>query len=81
MTTAPPGERAAEALAEVCGWVLDHAPTSLVPDAGGFRPQVNVVVRLEDLENRARAAVLDFGGVSHRRGCGCCAATPRWCRS
>ena len=57
------GERAAEALAEVCGWVLDHAPTSVVPDTGGFRPQVNVVVRLEDLENRARAAILDFGGV------------------
>ena len=62
------GERAAEALAEVCGWVLDHAPTSLVPDTGGFRPQVNVVVRLEDLENRARAAVLDFGGVISPEG-------------
>ena len=58
------GERTAEALAEVCGWVLDHAPTSLVPDAGGRRPQVNVLVRLEDLENRARAAVLDFGGIA-----------------
>ena len=61
-------ERAAEALAEVCGFVLDHAPTSLVPEAGGFRPQVNVVVRLEDLENRARAAVLDFGGVVSPEG-------------
>ena len=68
MTTAPPGERAAEALAEVCGWVLDHAPTRVVPDTGGFRPQVNVVVRLEDLENRARAAVLDFGGVVSPEG-------------
>jgi len=57
------GERTAEALAEVCGWVLDHAPTSVVPDAGGRRPHITVLVRLEDLENRARAAVLDFGGV------------------
>jgi 5-methylcytosine-specific restriction protein A len=56
-------ERTAEALAEVCGYVLDHGPTSVVPDAGGHRPHVNVLVRLEDLENRARAAVLDFGGV------------------
>jgi Domain of unknown function (DUF222) len=28
-------ERTAEALAEVCGYVLDHAPTSVVPDTGG----------------------------------------------
>ena len=55
----------AEALAEVCGWVLGHAPTGLVPDAGGRRPHVNVLVRLEDLENRARAAVLDFGGIAN----------------
>ena len=57
-------QRTAEALAEVCGYVLDHGPTSLVPEAGGRRPHVNVLIRLEDLENRARAAVLDFGGVA-----------------
>ena len=56
------GERQAEALADVCGYVLDHAPSSTVPQAGGHRPHVNVLVRLEDLENRARAACLDFGG-------------------
>jgi 5-methylcytosine-specific restriction protein A len=31
-------ERQAEALAEVCGYVLDHGE---VPDAGGHRPHVN----------------------------------------
>ena len=53
------GERQAEALADVCGYVLDHGD---VPECGGHRPHVNVLVRLEDLENRARAACLDFGG-------------------
>jgi 5-methylcytosine-specific restriction protein A len=58
------GERQAEALADVCGYVLDHAPSSTVPECGGHRPHVTVLVRLEDLENRARAACLDFGGVA-----------------
>ena len=53
------GERQAEALAEVCGYVLDHGD---VPECGGQRPHVNVLIGLEDLENRARAACLDFGG-------------------
>jgi len=57
------GERQAEALADVCGYVLDHAPSSVVPECGGHRPHVNVLVRLEDLENRARAAALDFGST------------------
>ena len=61
-TTAAPAERQAEALADVCGYVLDHAPSSVLPDAGGHRPHVNVLIRLEDLENRARAGCLDFGG-------------------
>jgi hypothetical protein len=53
------GQRQAEALADACGYVLDHGE---VPECGGPRPQVNVLIRLEDLENRARAAALDFGG-------------------
>jgi hypothetical protein len=53
------GERQAEALAEVCGYVLDHGE---VPECGGHRPHVTVLVRLDDLENRARAGCLDFGG-------------------
>ena len=42
--------------------MLDHAPSSVLPDAGGHRPHLNVLIRLEDLENRARAGCLDFGG-------------------
>jgi 5-methylcytosine-specific restriction protein A len=56
-------QRQAEALAEVCGYVLDHASSDIVPDRGGQRPHLNVTVRLQDLENRARAACLDFGGT------------------
>ncbi|MGH3567694.1 MAG: DUF222 domain-containing protein [Pseudonocardia sp.] len=52
-------ERQAEALAEVCGYVLDHGD---IPECGGRRPHLNVLIRLEDLENRARCAMLDFGG-------------------
>ena len=55
----PLGQRQAEALADACGHVLDHGP---LPAAGGERPHLTVVVRLEDLENRARAACLDLGG-------------------
>jgi 5-methylcytosine-specific restriction protein A len=53
------GERQAEALADVCGYVLDHAE---VPARGGERPHLSVVVRLEDLENRARGGCLELGG-------------------
>ena len=59
----PAAQRQAEALADVCGYVLDHAPSPVLPECGGHRPHVNVLVRLEDLENRARAACLDFGGT------------------
>jgi 5-methylcytosine-specific restriction protein A len=55
-----PAQRQAEALADVCGYVLDHGD---VPECGGRRPHLTVLVRLEDLENRARAACLDFGGT------------------
>jgi 5-methylcytosine-specific restriction protein A len=55
----PAGQRQAEALADVCGYVLDHGDVSA---CGGSRPHVNVLIRLEDLQNRARAACLDFGG-------------------
>ena len=52
-------QRQAEALADVCAQALDRGD---VPECGGRRPHLNVLIRLEDLENRARAAVLDFGG-------------------
>jgi len=57
------GERQAEALADVCGYVLDHGPAALLPECGGRRPHLNVLIRLEDLERRCRGAVLDFGGT------------------
>ena len=53
-------QRQAEALAEVCAQVLTHGA---VPERGGRRPHLNVIIRLEDLQNRARAAMLDFGGT------------------
>lgn len=45
----PMGQRQAEALADVCGYVLDHGDD--VPESGGRRPHLNVLVRLEDLES------------------------------
>jgi hypothetical protein len=57
------GQRQAEALADACAFVLDHGSSAQVPESGGRRPHLNVLVRLEDLENRARAACLDFGGT------------------
>ncbi|MDN5918645.1 MAG: HNH endonuclease [Pseudonocardia sp.] len=56
-------QRQADALAEVCEFALGNAPAAVVPETGGRRPVVNVLVRLEDLEHRARAAALDFGGA------------------
>jgi hypothetical protein len=62
--TRPVGQRQAEALADVFGYVADHGDTTVVPETGGRRPHVSVLIRLEDLENRARAACLDFAGVA-----------------
>ncbi|MDQ4117437.1 MAG: HNH endonuclease, partial [Actinomycetota bacterium] len=58
-----PAERQAEALAEICSYALEHAPSSVVPETGGRRPVLSVLVTLDDLQRRARAAVLDFGGT------------------
>lgn len=55
----PPEHRRAEALAEICARTLDHAQ---LPETGGRRPVLNVLIGLEDLQHRARAAVLDLGG-------------------
>ena len=62
--TRPVGQRQAEALADVFGYVADHGDTTVLPDTGGRRPHVSVLIRLEDLENRARAACLEFAGVA-----------------
>jgi Domain of unknown function (DUF222)/HNH endonuclease len=56
-------QRQAEALADACGYVLDHGSSEQVPSSGGRRPHLNIIVALEDLERRARAAMLDFGGT------------------
>jgi hypothetical protein len=53
-------QRQAEALADICGYVLDHGD---LPARGGHRPHLNVLIRHEDLQNRARAATLDFGAT------------------
>ncbi len=53
-------QRQAEALADICGFVLDHGD---VPERGGRRPHLNVLIRLEDLEDRCRSAMLDLGGT------------------
>ena len=55
-------ERQADALAEICGYVLDHG-ADVLPACGGERPHLTVIVSLEDLERRARSAMLDFGGA------------------
>ncbi|MBA3574851.1 MAG: DUF222 domain-containing protein [Pseudonocardiales bacterium] len=54
-------QRQAEALADACAYVLDHDDD--LPETGGRRPQLTVIVRLEDLEQRARSAMLEFGGT------------------
>src|SRR3954454_1048560 len=61
----PLEQRQAEAMAEVFGGAAPHADTPAAPPAGGRRPQVNVLIRLEDLQNRAHAACLEFGGTPH----------------
>jgi 5-methylcytosine-specific restriction protein A len=53
-------QRRADALGEVCGYVLAHGD---LPQTGGHRPTLTVTVTLDDLQNRARDAVLDLGGT------------------
>jgi Domain of unknown function (DUF222)/HNH endonuclease len=55
-----PAQRQAHALADACGYVLEYAD---VPATGGRRPVLTVTIRLDDLENRCRSAMLDFAGL------------------
>jgi hypothetical protein len=57
----PLPQRQADALVEVCGYVLDHGEQ--VPRAGGQRPHLTVHIPLAELEGRCAAAVLDCGGT------------------
>lgn len=54
-------QRQADALGEICRHALDHDDT--IPTRGGERPHLNVLIPLADLEDRARQALLDFGGA------------------
>jgi hypothetical protein len=56
--TAP--ERQADGLADVFGFVAEHGDSSILPEN---RPNVAVTVQETDLENRASAGCLAFGGI------------------
>ncbi len=55
-----PAQRRAAALADACAFVLDHGD---LPTTTGQRPHLTVTIRLTDLEQRTRGAVLDLGGA------------------
>ena len=56
-------ERQADALADVCGYVAEHGDSEVLPSSGGYRPQVYLTVGLSNLEDRADAGCLAFGGT------------------
>lgn len=60
----PLGQRQADALADVFGYVAAHGDRAVAPGVAGRRPNVTVTIALADLERRARAACLDFAGVA-----------------
>jgi 5-methylcytosine-specific restriction protein A len=53
------GERNAAALVEICRFALGH---DNIGEVNGERPNLVVTIKLEDLENRARGALLHTGG-------------------
>jgi hypothetical protein len=54
--------RRADALGEICTQAMT---AGALPGCGGERPHLSVVIPLEELERRARAAALDFGSTLH----------------
>ena len=87
----PVPQRQAEALADLCGYVLDHGPASVAPERGGRRPHLNVLIGLEDLQARARvrswtsaASSRELVGLRPGRGCAsrsaCRPPAPAGCR-
>jgi hypothetical protein len=54
------GERNAAALVEICRFALGH---DNIGEVNGERPNLVVTIRLEDLEDRARGALLHTGGT------------------
>lgn len=75
----PSGQRQAEAMAEVFGYVADHGDPAVLPSAGGRRPHVNVLIRLEDLENRPAPPAWTSPASPPPPRCGCSAATRARC--
>jgi 5-methylcytosine-specific restriction protein A len=53
------GERNAAALVEICRFALGH---DNIGEVNGERPNLVVTIKLEDLESRARGALLQTGG-------------------
>jgi uncharacterized protein DUF222 len=66
------GERNAAALAEICRFTLGYDNNS---EVGGERPHLVVTIKLQDLENRARGALLHTGGTLTPRSCDAWPAT------
>jgi hypothetical protein len=52
-------ERQADALVDLARFALDHND---LPTSGGQAPHLNVTVTLAELEDRARGALIDYGG-------------------
>ena len=77
----PLEQRQAEAMAEIFGWVAAHGDTTAAPTTGGRRPQVNVLIGLEDLQNRATPPASPSAAPCTRPSCAGCAATPGSSRS
>jgi len=55
-----PATRRADALAEITRRSMD---SGRLPERGGERPHLNVIIPIEELEHRAKAAALDFDSV------------------
>ncbi len=69
--------RQGDALVEAAHQVLGFGE---LPDCGGTRPHLTVTVGLDELEQRLRGAMLDFGHGCTRKPPACSPATPPWRR-
>lgn len=76
-----PAARQAEALADACGFVLDHGTSEQVPATGGRRPHLNVLVALDDLSAAPAPRCSTSAAPCRRSRCGCSPATPPSSRS
>ena len=74
-------ERQAEALADVCGYVLDHARRRCCRTRVGTARTSMCWSGWRTSKAGRGPGVWTSVARSRRSRCGCCAATPRWCRS